>query len=74
MIEYRVLKKKDVPLKFEYEVEHMYEDEGSVLVKYVNGYPTSVVFTDGGESEDMTLNRDLRVLVSELNKLAGYNN
>jgi hypothetical protein len=32
--------------------------------------PPELIFSDGGESEDQTLDRDLRSLVDELNKVA----
>lgn len=45
-------------------------DYGEVLLRIENGVST-VVFVDGGESEDMLLCRDLSRFVDELKMLAG---
>lgn len=70
MIKYEVVgfDKLDEDICKDYGINRDY-DWGEALFRVENGTRT-LVYVDGGEPEDMTLSRNLGVLVNELNKTA----
>lgn len=70
MIEYKVLDKIPEELDLD-EVNKFLEPFEQVLVRFVDGEPSEVIYIDGSDApEDLSLSRSLHSLVRELNRIA----